>query len=188
MKEYSFDTFSIYISFSELVSLYWYSSTSVTRTLMARLPRLFRTSLFIPEEKIYWLQIWDDLGWFSFFILKMVYYVFSLQSPRWGDSYENTQYTSVTRTLMACLPRLFRTPPLVPRKNIHWLQIWDNLGWFSFFIFKMVYYVYSLQSPRWGDSNENTQYTIMLKKIENISLSYLRYDENSLAGNSPVSN
>ena len=40
------------------------------------------------------------------------------------------------------------------------------LGWFSFFILKMVYCVYSLESPRWGDSNENTQYTFMSKKIE----------------------
>ena len=37
----------------------------------------------------------------------------------------------------------------------------------------MAYYVYSLESHRRGDSNENTQYTIMLKKIEKISLLYL---------------
>ena len=30
----------------------------------------------------------------------------------------------------------------------------------------MVCCVYSLESPQWGDSNENKQYTIMLKKIE----------------------
>ena len=30
----------------------------------------------------------------------------------------------------------------------------------------MVYYVYLLESPRWGDSNENTQYTFMFKKLE----------------------
>ena len=34
----------------------------------------------------------------------------------------------------------------------------------------MVYFVYTLESPRWGDFNENTQYTIMLKKIEKIFL------------------
>ena len=28
----------------------------------------------------------------------------------------------------------------------------------------MAYYVYSLESPRRGDSNENTQYTIMFKE------------------------
>ena len=30
----------------------------------------------------------------------------------------------------------------------------------------MVYRMYSLESPRWGDSNENTQHTFMLKKME----------------------
>ena len=30
----------------------------------------------------------------------------------------------------------------------------------------MVYCVYSLQSPRWGDSNENTQHTFMFKKLK----------------------
>ena len=30
----------------------------------------------------------------------------------------------------------------------------------------MVYSVYSSESPPWGDSNENTQYTFMFKKIE----------------------
>ena len=46
---------------------------------------------------------------------------------------------------------------------------------FFFFIFKMVYCVYSLESPRYGDSNENTQHTFMLKKIEKISLLAWRY-------------
>ena len=32
----------------------------------------------------------------------------------------------------------------------------------------MVYCVYSLESPQWGDSNENTQHTFMSKKIEKI--------------------
>ena len=36
----------------------------------------------------------------------------------------------------------------------------------------MVYCVYSLESPRWGDSNEYTQYTFILKKIEKTSLLY----------------
>ena len=39
-----------------------------------------------------------------------------------------------------------------------------------FFIMKMVYCVCSLESPRWGDSNENTQHTLMLEKLEKISL------------------
>ena len=30
----------------------------------------------------------------------------------------------------------------------------------------MVYCVYSLELPWWGDSNENTQNTLMLKEIE----------------------
>ena len=30
----------------------------------------------------------------------------------------------------------------------------------------MVCCVYSLESPRWGDSNENTQQTFIFKKIE----------------------
>ena len=34
----------------------------------------------------------------------------------------------------------------------------------------MIYCVYSLESPQCGDSNENTQYTFMFKKIEKISL------------------
>ena len=39
-----------------------------------------------------------------------------------------------------------------------------------FFISKMIYCAYSLESPRWGDSNENTQHTFMFKKIEKLSL------------------
>ena len=60
-----------------------------------------------------------------------------------------------------------------------------------FFILKMVYCVYSLESPRWGDSNENTQYTFMLKKIEKISLLCLllwRYDKHSFVRAIPVWN
>ena len=39
-----------------------------------------------------------------------------------------------------------------------------DLGWFSvifFFILKTVNCVYSLESPHWGDSNENTQHTFI---------------------------
>ena len=35
-----------------------------------------------------------------------------------------------------------------------------------------LYVVYSLESPRRGDSNEYTQYTIIVYKIEKISLNY----------------
>ena len=38
------------------------------------------------------------------------------------------------------------------------------------FYFDKVGYVYSLESPQWGDSNENTQHTFILQKIETISL------------------
>ena len=38
------------------------------------------------------------------------------------------------------------------------------------FILKMVHCMFQLESPRWGDSNEDTQNTFMLKKIEKISL------------------
>ena len=34
----------------------------------------------------------------------------------------------------------------------------------------MVYSVYSLELPQRGDSNEETQYTFMLKKIKNMSV------------------
>ena len=41
------------------------------------------------------------------------------------------------------------------------------------FILIMVCCVYSLESPQWGDSNENTQRTIILQKIEKIPVSCL---------------
>ena len=34
----------------------------------------------------------------------------------------------------------------------------------------MVYCMYSLEWPRWGDSNENTQHSFMLKKIKKIPI------------------
>ena len=40
------------------------------------------------------------------------------------------------------------------------------------FYCKIVCCVYSLESPHRGDSNEYTQYTIILLKIENISINY----------------
>ena len=59
------------------------------------------------------------------------------------------------------------------------------------FILKMVYCVFSLESPRWGDSNENAHNTFMLKKMEKIPLLCLliwRDDQPSLARTTPVSN
>ena len=65
--------------------------------------------------------------------------------------------------------------------------------WFSFYtcILKTVYCVYSLESPHWGDSNEYTQHTSMLKKIEKISLLCLltwHYYAPSLDPTTPDSN
>ena len=40
----------------------------------------------------------------------------------------------------------------------------DNLGNFSIFYTMIVCWVYSLESPRWGDSNEYTQHTWRNKK------------------------
>ena len=40
----------------------------------------------------------------------------------------------------------------------------------DFFILQMVYCVYSSESPLLGDSNENTQHTFILKKIEDIPI------------------
>ena len=57
---------------------------------------------------------------------------------------------------MARLPRLFRIRAWVPKKNL----VAADLGKFNaifFIILKMVYCVYPLESPRWGDSNENTK-------------------------------
>ena len=58
-----------------------YSRTSVARTLMARLPRLFRTRPWVPWKN----PIAADEQSFRvifFFMLKMVYCVYSLESPR----------------------------------------------------------------------------------------------------------
>ena len=35
--------------------------------------------------------------------------------------------------------------------------------------------MYSLESPRWGDSNEYTQHTIIIQKIEKTSLNYVHW-------------
>ena len=49
------------------------------------------------------------------------------------------------------------------------IVIWDISGDFLFILI-VECCVYSLESPRWGDSNENTQYTFILQKIDKISL------------------
>ena len=78
--------------------------------------------------------------------------------------------TSLAQTLMACLPRLFRAPSWVPWNKSHRCRFGIIKDDFLFLYWGMVYCVYSLESPRWGNFNENTQYTFMLKKIEKISL------------------
>ena len=99
--------------------------------------------------------------------------------------------TSVARTLMARLPGLSRTCSWVPRKKSHSCRFGIIYLWFSDFVSKTVYCVYSLESPQWGDSYEYTQHTFMLKKIEKISLlcllTWLHYQP-SLARTTPVSN
>ena len=75
--------------------------------------------------------------------------------------------TSMARTLTARLPRLFRTRSWVPWKKSYSCRFGIIKVVFLFHI-KMVYCVYSLESPHRGDSNESTQYTFMLKKIKKI--------------------
>ena len=60
-----------------------------------------------------------------------------------------------------------------------------------FCLLKIVNCMYSSESHQWGNSNENTQHTFILRKIENISLwCFLiwRHDLNSLARTTSVSN
>ena len=92
--------------------------------------------------------------------------VFPRSTLNWGACqfvWVNYNRTSEARTLMARLSRLFRTRAWVPRKNL----IDADLRWFRMiflFTLKMVYCVYLLESPRWSDSNDNTQKTFMLDK------------------------
>ena len=43
---------------------------------------------------------------------------------------------------------------------------------FFLFYHEIVCCVHSLELPHWGESNEYTQHTIIVLKIENISLNY----------------
>ena len=73
---------------------------------------------------------------------------------------------------MARLPQRFRTCSWVPNKKYHSCRhyyIWDISDDFLF-ILKMVCCVYSLESPRWGDFNKNTQHSFMLKTIIKIQM------------------
>ena len=49
---------------------------------------------------------------------------------------------------------------------------WYNRDVFSIFFNMKVYYVFSLESPQRGDSNEYTQYTISQYKKKKIILNY----------------
>ena len=65
------------------------------------------------------------------------------------------------------LPKFGVFPRTVITGNYHWEfppPVYFRV--IFFFMSKMVHCVYSLESPRRGNSNENTQYTFMLKKIE----------------------
>ena len=95
-----------------------------------------------------------------------VLYEFILPALTRGLNYSRT---SMTWTLLARLPPLFRTRSWVSWKNSVAADL-GKLRLIFFFILKMVCCLYSLVSPQWGNSNENTQNTFMLKKIDNISL------------------
>ena len=88
--------------------------------------------------------------------------------PSWisnRNDFSNSQI-SMARTPLARLPWLIRTQFWVPiaKENKYWRK-------FSFY-YEIVCCVYSLESPHWGNSNEYTQHTIILLKIENISINY----------------
>ena len=128
--------------------------------------------------------------WDSICSLKIIYVLFQCRYNR----------ASVSRKLIARLPRQFRTRSWVPKKRnpiaadiIPSTIISAVMGvWVIFFyILITVCYVYPLELPRWGNSNESTQHTFMLKKLKKMFLLRLltwRYDEHSLARNTPVSN
>ena len=68
--------------------------------------------------------------------------------------------TLMTRTRVARLPWLIRTRFLVPRTFFRYLKKTNNYKYFReivLFYNENICCVYSLESPRWGDSNEYTQ-------------------------------
>ena len=80
--------------------------------------------------------------------------------------------TSMARTRMARLPWMIRTLFFSPYKILPIAQENKYLGIFFLFYHGIVCCVYSLESPHRGDSNEYTQHTIIVQKIEKISLNY----------------
>ena len=74
----------------------------------------------------------------------------------------------MARTLIARLPRLFGSRSWVSRKNpipADIIIFGTNKVEFRFILIMMCY-VYSLESPHRGDSNENKHHTFMFKNIE----------------------
>ena len=69
---------------------------------------------------------------------------------------------------MACLPWLIRTRFWVPRNFFQVNKYWEILSFYH----EIVCWVYSLELPHWGNSNEYTQHTIIRKKIKKLSLNY----------------
>ena len=78
----------------------------------------------------------------------------------------------MARKLMARLPWLIRTRFWVTTKIFRWLkkQIFRDV---LLFYYQTVRYVYSLESPHRGNTNEYTQHTILCRKIENKPLNHL---------------
>ena len=76
----------------------------------------------------------------------------------------------MARTRIARLPWKIRTLFFRPYKILPIAQENKYLGIVFRFYHGIVCCVYSLESAHWGDSNEYTQHTIIVYKIEKISL------------------
>ena len=70
------------------------------------------------------------------------------------------------------LPWIIRTLFSVPTKFFQQLKKTNTYGFFFLFYHVIVCCVYSLELPHRGNSNEYTQHTIIVYKIEKISLNY----------------
>ena len=79
--------------------------------------------------------------------------------------------TAMARTRIARLPWMIRTLFSVPTKFFQQLKKTNIWGFFLFY-HGIVCCVYSLESPHRSDSNEYTQHSIIVEKIENISRNY----------------
>ena len=92
--------------------------------------------------------------------------VFSLESPRRGDSNEYTQYTNFNMNKKNTL-----NYPKFAAMGFFFKGLRDI---FLIFFNKKVCCVFSLESPRRGDSNEYTQYTIFNMNKKN-TLNYPKF-------------